>query len=73
MDEATSNLDADNEHSVQQALARVAKGKTVIMIAHRLSTLRLMDEVLVLKDGKIADRGAKETLLQKEEFDVSMI
>ncbi|RRJ67198.1 ATP-binding cassette domain-containing protein [Paenibacillus oralis] len=72
MDEATSNLDADNEHSVQQALARVAKGKTVIMIAHRLSTLRLMDEVLVLKDGKVADRGAKESLLQKEGFYLSM-
>lgn len=53
MDEATSSLDADNEHAVQQAIKQVGQGKTVVMITHRMSTLRLMDSIIVLDGGKV--------------------
>lgn len=55
LDEATAFADPDNEAKVQAAFPMLAKGKTVLMIAHRLSTVTGMDRIVVIKDGKIAD------------------
>ncbi len=65
LDEATAFADPDNEAKVQEAFSRLSKGKTVIMIAHRLSAIVDADRICVLKDGSIAEEGTHETLLQK--------
>ena len=65
LDEATAFADPDNEAKVQEAFSRLSKGKTVIMIAHRLSSIVDADRICVLKDGSIAEEGTHETLLQK--------
>lgn len=63
LDEATAFADPDNEAKVQEAFSRLSKGKTVIMIAHRLSSIVDADRICVLKDGSIAEEGTHETLL----------
>lgn len=63
LDEATAFADPDNEAKVQEAFSRLSKGKTVIMIAHRLSSIVDADRICVLKDGGIAEEGTHETLL----------
>jgi ABC transporter fused permease/ATP-binding protein len=63
LDEATSALDAESEHLVQQALEQLMKGRTVLVIAHRLSTVQGADEVLVLQNGLVVERGRHEQLL----------
>lgn len=65
LDEATAFADPDNEAKVQEAFSRLSKGKTVIMIAHRLSSIVDADRICVLKDGSIVEEGTHETLLQK--------
>lgn len=65
LDEATAFADPDNEAKVQEAFSRLSRGKTVIMIAHRLSSIVDADRICVLKDGSIAEEGTHETLLQK--------
>lgn len=65
LDEATAFADPDNEAKVQEAFSRLSKGKTVIMIAHRLSSIVDADRICVLKDGSIAEEGTHETLLEK--------
>ena len=65
LDEATAFADPDNEIMVQQAFANLSKDKTVIMIAHRLSTVVNADKICVLTDGKIAESGKHEELLAK--------
>lgn len=65
LDEATAFADPDNEAKVQEAFSRLSKGKTVIMIAHRLSSIVDADRICVLKDSNIAEEGTHETLLQK--------
>ena len=65
LDEATAFADPDNEAKVQEAFSRLSKGKTVIMITHRLSSIVDADRICVLKDGSIAEEGTHETLLQK--------
>ena len=65
MDEATAFADPDNEAKVQEAFSRLSKGKTVIMIAHRLSSIVDADRICVLKDGSITEEGTHETLLEK--------
>lgn len=65
LDEATAFADPDNEAKVQEAFSRLSKGKTVIMIAHRLSSIVDADRIGVLKDSSIAEEGTHETLLQK--------
>mgnify|MGYP002672349122 FL=1 len=65
LDEATAFADPDNEAKMQEAFSRLSKGKTVIMIAHRLSSIVDADRICVLKDGSIAEEGTHETLLQK--------
>lgn len=62
LDEATSALDAESEHLVQDALERLMVGRTVIVIAHRLATVRSADEIVVLDDGKVVERGTHSQL-----------
>ena len=62
LDEATAFADPDNEAKVQAAFARLAKGKTVLMIAHRLSTVAYADCIYVVQDGQIVESGTKEEL-----------
>ena len=64
LDEATSALDSESEVAIQQALHKLMEGKTVIAIAHRLSTLREMDRIIVLEGGKIVEDGSHDSLLQ---------
>ncbi len=63
LDEATAHLDSENEAAVQSALAVALRGRTSIVVAHRLSTIRQADQILVLDDGSIVQRGTHEELL----------
>ena len=63
LDEASAYADAENEYALQQALAALAKDKTVIMIAHRLTTIQNADQILVIEDGTVSERGTHEQLL----------
>ena len=63
MDEATAFADAENEHQIQLAFEKLTKKKTVLMIAHRLSTVQDADEILVFHEGRIIERGTHEALL----------
>lgn len=65
LDEATAFADPDNEVSIQQALSALSKGKTVIMIAHRLSSITDADCIYVLQDGKIAESGTHRNLIER--------
>lgn len=67
LDEATSSLDAESEHLVQQALDQLMEGRTTIMIAHRLATVRKADVIFVIKDGEIVERGTHDDLSSKDE------
>ena len=63
MDEATAFADPDNESKVQAAFANLAQGKTVVMIAHRLSTVRNVDRIYVIRDGRVAEQGTYQDLM----------
>ena len=67
LDEATAAMDTATERKIQEALSLLTKGKTTIMIAHRLSTLRDADELVVIERGRVAERGTHEQLLAREE------
>ncbi len=67
LDEATSALDTESEKLVQEALTHLMQNRTVLVIAHRLSTIQHADEILVLHQGRIVERGTHETLLENEE------
>lgn len=65
LDEATASLDAENETHIQRAISRLVKGKTVLIIAHRMRTVEGADKLVLLKDGKVAEQGSPEELLAK--------
>ena len=64
LDEATSSLDSESEQLIQQGLAYLMQGRTTFVIAHRLSTIRKADQILVIEDGRVAERGTHETLYE---------
>lgn len=66
MDEASASIDPDNEYELQKAFKNLMKDKTVIMIAHRLSSISNVDEILVLEEGKIVERGTDKDLMSKD-------
>ncbi|NUV41707.1 ABC transporter ATP-binding protein [Streptomyces sp. CAI-24] len=66
LDEATSALDTRTEHAVQEAIDALSEGRTTLTIAHRLSTVRDADQIVVLDDGRIAERGTHEELLDRD-------
>lgn len=66
LDEATSALDADNEAAVQEALGRLRKGRTSLVIAHRLSTVQNADTILVMDQGRIVERGTHRSLIEAD-------
>ena len=68
MDEATANVDTETETLIQQGLKRLRKGRTTLAIAHRLSTIVDADQIIVLNDGKIVERGNHEKLLSQKGY-----
>ena len=65
LDEATASLDVENETAIQEALSRLIKDKTVLIIAHRMRTVSSADKIVVLKDGAVAEQGSPAQLLHK--------
>lgn len=66
MDEASASIDADNEYELQKAFKNLMKDRTVIMIAHRLSSIQNVDEIIVLEGGKVVERGSNDSLIEKQ-------
>ena len=66
LDEATASVDADNERAIQEAISELCKNKTLLVIAHRLKTIKDADQILVISDGKIIERGNHEKLMEKD-------
>ena len=66
LDEATASIDPENEHLIQQAIAELTRGKTIITIAHRLATIQNADQILGVEDGRIAQRGTHVELVQQD-------
>jgi subfamily B ATP-binding cassette protein MsbA len=67
LDEATSNLDSESEAMIQRALSRLVEGRTTLIIAHRFSTLKIAQQLLVFERGEITARGSSGELLAKSE------
>lgn len=68
LDEATSNIDTRTEHAIQRALNQLMEGRTSFIVAHRLSTIRNADQILVMNAGRIVERGTHESLLKEDGF-----
>ena len=68
LDEATSSIDTRTEIKIQQAFGRMMEGRTSFIVAHRLSTIREADMILVMKDGNIIEQGNHEDLLEQGGF-----
>ena len=73
LDEATASVDADNESHIQAAISELVKGKTLLVIAHRLNTVQNADQILVVEDGRIAERGTHKELMASEGLYYSMV
>lgn len=65
LDEATASVDADNERAIQEAISELCKNKTLLVIAHRLKTIKDADQILVVSDGKIIERGNHDKLMEE--------
>lgn len=63
LDEATASIDSENEHLIQSALSELTRGKTIITIAHRLATIEQADQILVVDDGRIVEKGTHAQLI----------
>ena len=68
LDEATSSIDTKTEQMVQAGIANILKGRTSFVVAHRLSTIRESDVILVMRDGNIVEQGSHDELLKKKGF-----
>ena len=66
LDEATASVDPENEHLIQQAISSLTRGKTIIVIAHRLATIENADQILVIDDGRVAQRGTHAELIAQD-------
>lgn len=66
LDEATASVDADNESYIQQAISEMWRGKTLLVIAHRLNTIRNADQIMVVADGSIVQSGTHGALMEQE-------
>ena len=65
LDEATASVDTDNESYIQEAISELVKGKTLLVIAHRLNTIREADQILVISDGRISEQGTHNELVAR--------
>ncbi len=65
LDEATASIDADNERYIQEAISELCKGKTLLVIAHRLQTIRYADQIMVISNGQVKERGTHEELMER--------
>ena len=65
LDEATAFTDPENEDKLQRSIAALTKGKTLLVIAHRLNTIRAADKIIVVSDGKIAEQGTHNELMER--------
>lgn len=65
LDEATASIDPENEHLIQSAISELTRGRTIITIAHRLATIRNADQILVVEDGRIAEKGTHDELIRE--------
>ena len=72
LDEATASVDTITEQKIQAALETVTKGRTTLMIAHRLSTVRDADMILVVREGRIVEQGTHRTLLSEKGYDYDL-
>jgi ATP-binding cassette subfamily B protein len=68
LDEATSSIDTRTEISVQKAFSEIMRGRTSFVVAHRLSTIKEADTIIVMRSGRIAEKGTHEELLEKGGF-----
>lgn len=66
LDEAMASVDADNESYIQEAITELVKGKTLLVIAHRLNTIRSAEQILVIRDGRSVERGTHDQLMQTQ-------
>ncbi|MBR6923091.1 MAG: ABC transporter ATP-binding protein [Oscillospiraceae bacterium] len=73
LDEATASVDADNESYIQQAISELCQGKTLLVIAHRLNTIAHADNIMVIKDGQIAESGNHDSLMKTKGIYHSMV
>lgn len=73
LDEATASVDADNESYIQQAISELCKGKTLLVIAHRINTIVEADNIMVIRDGQIAESGNHDSLMQTDGIYHSMV
>jgi ATP-binding cassette, subfamily B, bacterial len=73
LDEATNALDADNEKTITERLSLFFKGKTVVVVAHRLSTIKNADQIIVLNRGKVVETGSHHELCAKKDYYYSLV
>lgn len=73
LDEATASVDADNERAIQEAISELCKNKTLLVIAHRLKTIKDADQILVISDGEIIERGDHASLMNKNGTYANMV